>query len=260
MYENVKKVLSIAGSDSSGGAGIQADIKTISAHKHYAMTAIAALTAQNTQGVAMSDVTSTAMLYEQIKSVFEDIVPDAVKTGMLSSAENVDITVSALKEFKAKNIVIDPVMVATSGAKLMSDDAINIYIEKLFPIADIITPNLQEAQVLSGITIATATDIYESAKRIREMTSASILIKGGHFDYNDYLFIGDDCHVIKGEYIDNKNTHGTGCTLSSAIACRLAEGKDIITATTLAKEYVAKALKTGFNIGTGSGPLLHIDA
>ncbi len=254
---HIKKILSIAGSDSSGGAGIQADIKTISAHCHYAMTAITAITAQNTLGVSSTLAIPQKMLADQIDSVFTDVPPDAVKIGMLMNSENAAAVADRLTYYNAKSIVCDTVMVSTSGSALISEDGIKVYVDKLFPIADIITPNKAETERLSGVRINGENDIYTAGKILCGMTSGAVLIKGGHLDCSDYLFIDGKCHIIEGIRVNTVNSHGTGCTLSSAIACRLAEGKDICTAVRLAKEYVTAALSVGFDIGHGSGPLWH---
>lgn len=253
----VKKILSIAGSDSGGGAGIQADIKTISAHDHYAMTAVAAVTAQNTLGVRGCLAVPTEMLSAQIDSIFDDLRPNAVKTGMLMNYENVEAVAERLLHYGAENIVCDPVMMSTSGAKLLSDNGIRAYIEKLIPVADIITPNIPEAELLSGVKILSEKDVYAAAAQICSRTKGTVLIKGGHLNCCDYLFHGSDSFILKGEKINTTNSHGTGCTLSSAIACRLAEGKSVYEAAKLAKEYVTAAISAGFDIGNGSGPLWH---
>ena len=234
----IKKVLTIAGSDSSGGAGIQADIKTITVNKMYAMSVITALTAQNTTGVTSIMEATPEFVADQLDAVFTDIFPDAVKIGMVSSGEIINVIVDKLKEYKAVNIVVDPVMVSTSGCKLIGDDAIGVLTEKLIPIADIITPNIPEAEILSGMSIHNEQDMIKAA----EITAKKYNGKIGWFS---------------SERINNPNTHGTGCTLSSAIACGLADGKTIEESIKSAKEYLTGALRAMLDLGKGSGPLEH---
>lgn len=255
----MKTVLSIAGSDSIGGAGIQADIKSITCNGCYAMTAITALTAQNTLGVKSIQESSPSFLADQIDSVFTDIVPDAVKIGMVSSKELINTIAGKLKEYKATNIVLDPVMVATSGSKLISDDAIETLKEKLLPLATIITPNIPESEILSGMKIKTEEDMVLAAKAISDKFGTAVLVKGGHSinDANDVLYYGSDFLWFPQERIDNSNTHGTGCTLSSAIASHLALGETLECAVHSAKNYLTNCLKADLNIGKGSGPLMH---
>lgn len=253
--------LTIAGSDSSGGAGIQADLKTFAAHKVYGMSVITALTAQNTMGVFCIDDTAVSMVNAQLDAVFGDIFPDAVKIGMISSAEIADAVAAALKRYKPSNIVLDPVMVSTSRCKLMEEGALPVTIKRLFPIADVITPNIPEAEVLSGIDIKDKKDMIIAARRILEMTDAAILIKGGHIgtSCDDLLYINGEEHWFEDIRINNPNTHGTGCTLSSAIAANLAAGKGIIDAVAAAKNYVSGAIAAGLDIGRGKhGPLDHM--
>ena len=255
----MKKVLTIAGSDCSGGAGIQADIKTITAHKMYAMSAITALTAQNTTGVYGILEVSPEFMASQIDCIFKDIHPDSVKIGIVSNAEIIDVIANKLKEYKTQNIVVDPVMVATSGSKLLCDEAINAPVTKLLPIVDIITPNIPEAEVLSGINIKNEDDMIKAAIKIGENLPVAILIKGGHLvnDATDLLYKDDKYEWFKAERINNPNTHGTGCTLSSAIACNLADEKTLSESVKNAKEYLVGALKSNLNLGKGSGPLDH---
>ena len=218
------KALTIAGSDSSGGAGIQADIKTMTANRVYAMSAITALTAQNTTGVTDIMEVSPKFLAEQLDSIFTDIYPDAVKTGMVASSELIEVIADKLTEYKAGNIVVDPVMVATSGARLISEDAISILKSRLLPLATVITPNIPEAEVLSGVDIKAAEDMEKAAELICDTLGCSVLLKGGHQlnDANDLLFQkGKEPVWFYGKRINNPNTHGTGCTLSSAIASNL---------------------------------------
>lgn len=252
-------VLTIAGSDSSGGAGIQADLKTMMAHGVYGMSAITALTAQNTTGVAAVAKTDPQILAAQIDSVFEDIFPDAVKIGMVFSGDLAGIIAERLRHYNAKNIVVDPVMIATSGARLLNEDAIGELKEKLFPLAALITPNLMEAEALSELSIKSHSDMETAARKLHEIYGCNVLCKGGHSigDADDLLFTDEGPVWVKGEHIDTLNTHGTGCTLSSAIASNLAKGKKLTEAVRLAKEYVTGAIKANLDLGKGSGPLHH---
>lgn len=255
----MKKILTIAGSDCSGGAGIQADIKTITVHKMYAMSAITALTAQNTIGVQGIFEVSPEFVTAQLDSIFSDIFPDAVKIGMVSNVKIIEVIAQKLKQYNAKNIVVDPVMVSTSGSKLLNDDAMNAVITKLIPLADIITPNISEAEALSNIKIENEDDMIVAAKIISAMFSGSVLIKGGHLSNSadDLIFTAGKAVWIKGEKIDNPNTHGTGCTLSSVIACNLAKGFSVEESVINAKQYVTGALLDMLDLGAGSGPLNH---
>ena len=255
----MKTALTIAGSDSCGGAGIQADIKTMTMNGVYAMSAITALTAQNTTGVTGIMEVTPEFLASQLDAVFTDIRPDAVKTGMVASSELIRVIAQKLKEYGAKNIVVDPVMVATSGAKLISDDAIETLKSELLPLADVITPNIPEAEVLSGMTIKNEDDMIAAAKVISEKFGCSVLCKGGHQinDANDLLYRDGSYVWFKGKRIDNPNTHGTGCTLSSAIASNLAKGEDMDSAVKNAKDYISGALAAMLDLGKGSGPLCH---
>lgn len=255
----MRTALSIAGSDSCGGAGIQADIKTMTMNGVYAMSAITALTAQNTTGVTGIMEVTPEFLASQLDAVFTDIRPDAVKTGMVASSELIRVIAQKLKEYGAKNIVVDPVMVATSGAKLISDDAIETLKQELLPLADVITPNIPEAEVLSGMTIKNEDDMIAAAKVICEKFGCSVLCKGGHQinDANDLLYRNGSYVWFKGKRIDNPNTHGTGCTLSSAIASNLAKGEDMDSAVKNAKDYISGALAAMLDLGKGSGPLCH---
>ena len=257
----MKSVLSIAGSDSSGGAGIQADIKTIQAHHLFAQTAITALTAQNTTGVyGVLDV-DPAFVEQQIDVVFDDIRPDAVKIGMVSSPAIVDAIVTALARNGATNIVVDPVMVATSGSELSSNEAVVALRDKLIPLATVITPNMPEAEVLFGAHIENAADQERAAIEIARATGVAVLVKGGHGenDANDVLARPDGTVTwFEGERVDTANTHGTGCTLSSAIACGLAVGKPLDEAVKSAKDYIIGALSAGLDLGRGSGPMDHM--
>lgn len=255
----MKTVLSIAGTDPSGGAGIQADMKTITVHGVYATTVITSLVSQNTTGVFEILDIPTSFIESQLKAVFEDIYPDSVKIGMVSSVEIIQTIGEQLKKYKAKNIVVDPVMVSTSGDKLLKDNAVQALKDYLFPLADIITPNLREAEVLCGFKIANKEDMVKAAKEIAEFFSGYILIKGGHSqkDADDLLF-HKGCEIwLTGPKINNPNTHGTGCTLSSAIASNLAKGKNMVTSVQKAKEYLTGAIGAKLKLGKGRGPLNH---
>lgn len=251
--------LTIAGSDSCGGAGIQADIKTMTTNGVYAMSAITALTAQNTTGVSDIYEVSPEFLEAQIKAVFEDIRPDAVKIGMVSSVEIIKTIADNLKKYHSDNIVLDPVMVATSGAKLINDDAIEALKKYLIPLATVITPNIPEAEVLSEMEINTEKEMIKAAEYISEKYGCAVLLKGGHSinDAND-LLCGRGYHKwFYGKRINNPNTHGTGCTLSSAIASNLAKGKTLEESVENAKKYISKALADMLDLGKGSGPMNH---
>ena len=252
--------LTIAGSDSSGGAGIQADLKTMLANHVYGMSAITALTAQNTTGVTDIMEVTPEFLAEQLDSIFTDIKPDAVKTGMVSSSQLIDIIADKLREYKAVNIVVDPVMVATSGAKLICDDAMETLKKKLLTLATVITPNIPEGEVLAGMKITSKEDMVTAAEKIRNTYGCSVLLKGGHSlnDANDLLVEqGKEPIWFMGRRIANTNTHGTGCTLSSAIASNLAKGKSLEEAVKGAKNYISGALAAGLDLGKGSGPMDH---
>ena len=255
----MRTALTIAGSDSSGGAGIQADIKTMTANGVFAMSAITALTAQNTTGVAGIMEVSPEFLKEQIDCIFTDIRPDAVKIGMVSSAELITAIAEKLTEYHAENIVVDPVMAATSGAKLISDDAIDTLKERLLPMADVLTPNIPEAEVLSDMEVRTEEDMIKAAEKISENYHCAVLLKGGHQlnDANDLLYRNGSYRWFYGKRIDNPNTHGTGCTLSSAIASNLAKGFDMDTSVERAKAYISGALGAMLDLGKGSGPMNH---
>ena len=255
----MRTALTIAGSDSSGGAGIQADIKTMTANGVFAMSAVTALTAQNTTGVAGIMEVSPEFLKQQIDCIFTDIRPDAVKIGMVSSAELITAIAEKLAQYHAENIVVDPVMVATSGAKLISDDAIDTLKERLLPMASVLTPNIPEAEVLSGMEIRTEEDMIKAAEKISENYHCAVLLKGGHQlnDANDLLYRDGSCRWFYGKRIDNPNTHGTGCTLSSAIASNLAKGFDMDASVERAKAYISGALGAMLDLGKGSGPMDH---
>lgn len=255
----MKKVLTIAGSDSSGGAGIQADLKTFAAYGVYGMSVITALTAQNTTGVqAVLDVPPD-FVAEQLASVFEDIRPDAVKIGMLSSAVIVEELAKALKAYQVDNIVLDPVMGATSGSSLIKGEAVEAMETALFPMAAVITPNLREAEVLSKRPLPSKAAMAEAAQEIAQEYGCAVLIKRaeGAPDADDYLYAGGRGLWIEGARIDNPNTHGTGCTLSSAIAAGLAQGLTLEAAVEKAKAYIDGAIRVGLDLGKGRGPLHH---
>ena len=255
----MKTALTIAGSDSCGGAGIQADIKTMTANGVYAMSAVAALTAQNTTGVQGIFNVSPEFLGLQLDCIFTDIYPDAVKIGMMSNAGLIDVTARKLREYGARSIVTDPVMVATSGARLIDDSAVLTLTEKLFPLSRVITPNIPEARVLCGQEIKNERDMETAARTISEKYGCAVLLKGGHSvsDASDLLVDGSLIQWFRGTRIDNPNTHGTGCTLSSAVASNLAKGMELRLAVEHAKRYISGALAAGLNLGQGAGPLNH---
>lgn len=255
-----RTALAIAGSDSSGGAGIQADLKTMTVNGVFAMSAITALTAQNTLGVTGIMEVPPEFLAKQIDAVFTDIPPDAVKIGMVSSAELIEVIAERLSFYGARNVVVDPVMVATSGARLISADAVDILKSRLLPLATVLTPNIPEAEVLSEISIKSADDMVRAASIIGNQYGVAVLCKGGHNlnDANDLLYSDRMTYWFKGERIDNPNTHGTGCTLSSAIAANLAKGESLVDAVSKAKAYISKALSAMLDLGQGSGPMDHM--
>ena len=255
----MKTALSIAGSDSCGGAGNGADIKTMTMNGVYAMSAITALTAQNTTGVRSIVEATPEFLKDQIDAVFEDIRPDAVKIGMVSSAELIEAIAERLTYYKAENIVVDPVMVATSGSELMKTDAVSVLTRELLPLAALVTPNIPEAEVLSGETVHTKEDMERVAQFIGDTYGCAVLLKGGHSinDANDLLYTGGNYKWFSGKRINNPNTHGTGCTLSSAVASNLAKGYDLESSIRRAKEYISGALEAMLDLGQGSGPMNH---
>lgn len=255
----MRTALTIAGSDSSGGAGIQADIKTMLANGVYAMSAITALTAQNTTGVTGIMEVTPDFVGEQLDNIFTDIYPDAVKIGMVSTGPIITRIADKLEEYGAKNIVVDPVMVATSGSRLIGDDAVSTLKARLLPIACVLTPNIPEAEVLSGMEVKTEEDMIAAAKAISDTYHCAVLCKGGHQlnDANDLLYRDGTYKWFYGKRIDNPNTHGTGCTLSSAIASNLAKGYDLDTSVERAKAYISGALEAMLDLGKGSGPMDH---
>lgn len=254
----MRTALTIAGSDCSGGAGIQADLKTFLSNGVYGMSAITALTAQNTCGVRSVLNSTPEFLADQIDAIFEDIFPDAVKIGMVSSARLIEVIAAKLRQYGAKSIVVDPVMIATSGARLIDEDAVKTLEAELFPLATLITPNLPELEAIARKKISTPLDMEIAAQNIFTRYGCAVLAKGGHglSDANDYLFDGAGLW-FDGRRIDTQNTHGTGCTLSSAIAANLAKGHDLKKSVGRAKAYLTGALSTGLNLGKGSGPLDH---
>ena len=256
----MKTALTIAGSDSSGGAGIQADIKTMTMHGVYAMSAITAMTAQNTTGVRAIQESTPEFLRQQLDAVFEDIRPDAVKIGMVSSAELIRVIADRLRFYGAGNVVVDPVMVASAGSSLIRREAVQVLIRELLPLAVLVTPNIPEAQVLSGMTIETKEDMINAAKQIGDSYRCAVLLKGGHSvnDANDLLYANGELIWFQGKRIDNPNTHGTGCTLSSAIASNLAKGFTLAESVQRAKKYISGALSSMLDLGKGSGPVDHM--
>lgn len=255
----MKKVLTIAGTDPTGGAGIQADLKTMMAHKVYGMSVITALVAQNTIGVRNIIEVTPEFLSEQLDSVFEDIYPDTIKIGMVSSPILIKTIVSKLKQYPVKSIVVDPVMVSTSGSNLLANNALTLLKETLIPLASIITPNIPEAQVLSDISIDSNDKMIEAAIKISTLYDGYILIKGGHLKNcaDDLLYYQGNIKWYKSKRVNNPNTHGTGCTLSSAIASNLALGYSMEKSIEKAKEYITGALKSNLDLGNGKGPLNH---
>lgn len=255
----MKTVLTIAGSDSGGGAGIQADIKTMIANGVFASSAITALTAQNTLGVrAIMNVTEE-FLAEEIDCIFEDLRPDAVKTGMVSESVLIRVIARKLQEYNAENIVVDPVMVSTSGSRLLNENAVDTLKNELFPIADILTPNIPEAEVLTGRKITLPDDMIAAAEQISQKYGCAVLCKGGHDlnNANDLFYDNGSYRWFCGKRINNPNTHGTGCTLSSAIAANLAKGFDMHESVSRAKDYISGALAAMLDLGHGRGPLNH---
>lgn len=255
----MKKALTIAGSDSCGGAGIQADLKTFAAHGLYGMSVITAVTAQNTQGVfAVQDI-SPEIIEKQMDAIFEDIQVDAVKIGMVSRIDTIEIIAKTLKKYKIKNLVVDPVMVSKSGYHLLRPEAKEALIKELLPMATVITPNLPEGEVITGERISTLEEMKKAAMAIHKMGPKHVLLKGGHLedDATDILYDGKDFKYFNGKRIDTKNTHGTGCTLSSAIASNLGKGMDMVEAVKAAKEYITVAIENSFSIGRGVGPTHH---
>lgn len=255
----MKTVLTIAGSDCSGGAGIQADIKTMTMNGVYAMSAITALTAQNTTGVRAIQESTPVFLKEQLDAVFEDIVPDAVKIGMVSSCELIAVIAERLRHYGAKCIVVDPVMVATAGSSLIKTGAVQTLVSELLPLSTLVTPNIPEAEVLSELNIRSREHMEKAAKIIGETFGCAVLLKGGHRinDANDLLYADGCMRWFEGKRIDNPNTHGTGCTLSSALAANLAKGYSLADSVQRSKNYISDALAAMLDLGKGSGPMMH---
>lgn len=258
---NMHTALTIAGSDSSGGAGVQADLKTMLANGVFGESVITALTAQNTMGVDAVMNVPADFIEAQMKAVFTDIFPDAVKIGMTSSVDTIEAIAAGLVKYNAKNIVLDPVMVATSGSRLLEENAANTLMDKLFPLADIITPNIPELEVISGRQIESTDDIIEASKAIYDKYGCPVLSKGGHFTdtacVSDYLWDGKQIITFETKRVDNPNSHGTGCTLSSAIASGLAKGQPLEQAVDNGKRYVTACLKAMLDLGHSSGPMNH---
>ena len=256
----MKTALTIAGSDSSGGAGIQADIKTMTANGVYAMSAVTALTAQNTTGVTDILEATPAFLAAELDAVFTDIYPDAVKIGMVSSSALIEVIADKLRQYGAERIVVDPVMVATSGARLISETAVETLKERLLPLATVLTPNIPEAELLAGMTITGPEGMEAAARAISERYGCAVLCKGGHQinDADDLLWRDGSGKWFRGRRIPNPNTHGTGCTLSSAIAANLAKGYDLDQSVERAKAYISGALAAMLDLGRGSGPMNHM--
>lgn len=256
----MRTVLSIAGSDCSGGAGIQADLKTMTAFGIYGMTAVTALTAQNTMGVHKILEVPPEFLADQLECIFTDIVPDAVKIGMVCGGEMVEVIAKVLTRYHGRNIVLDPVMVSTSGRRLLSRDGERLLKERLFPLSTLITPNIPEAECLVGWPVRNHKDMENAARTAGESYRTSVLLKGGHCPdgASDVLFHEGRLTWFTGRRVDNPNTHGTGCTLSSAIACGLAKGCSLEESIDQAKKYLTRALDDGLQLGHGNGPLNHI--
>lgn len=269
----MKSVVTIAGSDSSGGAGIQADLKTMTALGIYGQSAITALTAQNTMGVLGVQETTPGFLAEQIEAIYADIRPDAVKIGMVANPALIKVIAESLQAYHGENIVLDPVMIATSGASLASDDVAQTLVAELFPLATVVTPNLSEAEVFSGLAITQPQQMVEAAHRIKELGARAVLVKGGHLENLEstakgevfeegqaYDFLLDERGQefwLHESRIETENTHGTGCTLSSAIACYLAQGCELVDAVKRAKFYLTQALAHDLGLGSGRGPVNH---
>lgn len=254
-----RTALTIAGSDSSGGAGVQADIKTMEVNDVYAMSAVTALTAQNTLGVQGVFEVTPECLRQQLESVFSDIFPDAVKIGMLVNKELARVSAEYLEKYGAKHIVIDPVMISSSGTALLDTEAVQVLRAKLFPMAEVITPNLPEAEALTGLKISGQRDMEKAAQLLCREYGGAVVLKGGHAkgSADDLLCLDGKNIWIKGKRIENPNTHGTGCTFSSAIAAGLAHGLDVEASVRLAKGYIQRAVEAGLNLGKGNGPLEH---
>lgn len=255
----MKKVLSIAGSDCSGGAGIQADLKTFAAHGVYGMSVIASVVAENTSRVIGIQNISPDMIRKQIDAVYEDIAVDAVKIGMLSTPDSMHAVAERLREYRSANVVIDPVMYAKSGCPLMEPAAVDTLIKVMIPLADVLTPNIPEAEKIADMQISSADDMEAASKKICAMGCRAIVVKGGHASGNalDVLYDGKDVYRFEAPRIVTRNTHGTGCTFSSAIAAQLARGRSVQEAVQNAKAYVTTAIEHALSIGKGNGPTHH---
>ncbi len=255
----MKTALTIAGSDSGGGAGIQADIKAMSALGVFGMSVITAVTAQNTHEIRSVQNIDLAIIQDQIEAVFDDIQVDAVKIGMLANAETINVVAKSLQKYKPKHIVVDPVMISKGGHHLLQESAVNALVNKLLPLATLITPNIPETEALLGKSVQTQDEMYNACIQLKEMGPGAVLIKGGHLtgDSDDLYYDGEDFHWLKAKRIKTKNTHGTGCTLSSAIAANLAKSTTMLEAVTLAKKYITTAITHSLKLGSGHGPTNH---
>src|SRR5918993_896815 len=256
----MRTALTIAGSDSGGGAGIQADLKTFAAHRVYGTCAITAVTAQNTLGVTAWEPVAPALVRGQIEAIVRDMGADAVKIGMLANSEIVEVVADALEAFGMKNVVLDPVMIAKGGDRLLEPSAIDAIASRLLPLADVVTPNVPEAEVLAGMSIESRSDMGEAGRRILARGPRVVLVKGGHMESPasvDLAVTADGTFELRGERFETTSTHGTGCTLASAIAANLALGRPLREALSLAREYVEGAIRNAPGIGAGHGPLNH---
>ena len=256
----MKVIVTIAGSDSGGGAGIQADLRAISANGGFGASVLTAVTAQNTSAVTMAEEMSQALIEAQCDAVFEDLPVDAVKTGMLSSEAVVSTVAAALRKYTPPFYVMDPVMVSKSGYNLLEEGATSALCRDLFPLATVVTPNVHEAEAMAGRKVRTFEDAEWAGRRLLEYGPQAVLIKGGHLlaeRATDILVTDDGSEALRGEWIDTKNTHGTGCTYSAAIATQLARGRPLLDAVRMAKEYVTEAIRGGISIGSGAGPTDH---
>jgi hydroxymethylpyrimidine/phosphomethylpyrimidine kinase len=260
--KHISKALTIAGSDSGGGAGIQADLKTFQELEIFGMSALTAVTAQNTLGVHGVYPLSVEAVKKQIQAIAEDLGPDAIKTGMLFSSEIIQAVAEKIKQYQLKNLVVDPVMIAKGGASLLQDEAVSALKEHLIPLATVITPNIPEAEVLAGMTIHTLDDKQQAAKKLLGLGVKNVVIKGGHSEADnneaiDLLYDGQKFTFFKSVRINTKNTHGTGCTFSAAIAAELAKGKSVKDAVQVAKDFIQAAIEEDLGIGNGHGPTNH---
>ena len=255
----IAKAMTVAGSDSGGGAGVQADLKSFAAFGVYGTSVITAITAQNTIGVTDIHEAPVEVIAAQIKAVLTDIGAHAVKTGMLSSSSIIETVAGELSYFQVRRLVVDPVMVAKSGDSLLRDDAVDVLRKKLLPIATVVTPNIPEAEVLTGMPISSSEEVRRAAARIVEMGASSVVVKGGHLEGPavDLFYDGKEYRDFSAERIDTKNTHGTGCTFAASVAAGLAKGLEVVDAVAAAKAYVTEAIRTSFEIGKGHGPLNH---